>query len=250
MTQLLNFIPPVIAHRGASGYAPENTMVAFTLAAQLGIKWLEFDVMLAADQQPIIFHDETLDRTTNKKGDIGIHTTPYLRALDAGVWFHSKFSGEKIPTLQQVAEFLLDSRMRANVEIKPLPGQEEMTAVKALNVISQYFVQPHPSILFSSFSVPALRHLRKHSPDCLIGLLLHEWEPNWQSICDELNCVSVHVNQEIMTQEAAQEIKAMNRALLCYTVNDPARALELYSWGVDAVFSDFPDKIAKAWERS
>lgn len=243
MTSLLKFSPPIIAHRGASGYAPENTMIAFVKAAQLGIKWIEFDVMLSSLNEPIIFHDETLDRTTNTKGLIEPHAYAFLRTLDAGSWFNPIFAGEQIPTLKQVLEFLQNAKMHANVEIKPLPGQDVETAVYALKEIINYFPQPHPAILFSSFSVPALQTLRKHSPQAMLGLLLHEWEAGWEEIAESLQCVSVHVNEEIMTPTAAKKIKNMNKALLCYTVNNPRRAKQLYSWGVDAVFSDFPDKL-------
>ena len=239
----LQFTPPVIAHRGASAYAPENTMIAFTKAAQLGIKWVEFDVMQAVDGEAIVFHDETLDRTTNGHGDVKNESYARLRALDAGRWFNSVFSGERIPNLQQVVEFLQQNNMSANVEIKPLPGQEENTVIKALEIITPIFPQPNPAILFSSFSIESLQALRLHSPNCLLGLLLHEWEHGWQDTCESLQCVSIHVNEEIMTKEMANKIKKMGRILLCYTVNDPNRAKELFSWGVDAVFSDNPDRI-------
>jgi glycerophosphoryl diester phosphodiesterase len=241
----LEFFPPIIAHRGASAYAPENTMAAFTKAAQLDIKWLEFDVMLTAVGEPIVFHDDTLDRTTNGSGDVGRYPYSILRTFDAGAWFDTRFSGEQIPTLKSVLEFLQNTKMSANVEIKPLPGQDEKTAIRALAEISTYFPSSSSSILFSSFSVKALQTLRAHSAECLIGLLLHEWESDWQYISESLNCVSIHVNEEIMTREKAQEIKSMGKKLLCYTVNQPVRALELYSWGVDAVFSDAPDRILK-----
>lgn len=240
---IFNFSPPVIAHRGASAYTPENTMIAFTKAALLGIKWLEFDVMLSAGNETIIFHDETLERTTNGHGNVGQYSYDYLRTLDAGAWFNPIFSGEPIPTLAQVMEFLVNAKMSANVEIKPLPGQDEMTAIKVYDQVAAFFPQPNPAIIFSSFSVSALKYLRQHSPRCYIGLLLHEWEPGWQEIANSLQCVSIHVNEEIMTQEAAQNIKKMGKTLLCYTVNNPMRAKELYAWGVDAVFSDFPDKM-------
>jgi glycerophosphoryl diester phosphodiesterase len=241
---LINFQPPVIAHRGASAYAPENTLIAFTKAAQLGIKWVEFDVMLAADGHPIVFHDELLDRTTNGRGPIGDYSYHYLRTLDAGKWFSSKFSGERIPSLAQVLEFLLAAKISANVEIKPLPGQENETAIQAWLAVNAYFYNTtEPSILFSSFSVKALEALRQQSKTCLLGLLMHTWLPNWQQISEELHCLSIHVNQEILTAEKAKRIKETGRMLLCYTVNDPLRAKELYSWGVDAVFSDVPDKI-------
>lgn len=246
MTNMPYFNPPVIAHRGASAYAPENTMIAFTKAAQLGIKWIEFDVMQAACGESIIFHDETLDRTTNGSGNVGSYPYAYLRTLDAGAWFDPQFSGEQIPTLKHVIDFLRNTKLSANVEIKPFPGQEESTVKSVLKEITPHFPQPNPAILFSSFSVETLQFLRKYSPHCLLGLLLDEWRPDWQEICESLQCVSVHVNEKIMTSEMARKIKSMGKTLLCYTVNDTTRAKELYSWGVDAIFSDNPNKILKS----
>ena len=238
---LPDFIPPVIAHRGASAYAPENTLVSFTKAAQMGSRWIEFDVMLSADREVIVFHDETLARTTNGEGRVGDYPYSYLRTLDAGSWFAPEFSGERIPTLDLVAQFLIQTKMSANVEIKPLPGQDRETARRALEEIAKFFPHQDSTILFSSFSVEALQQLREISSDCLLGLLMHEWRDDWQSICDSLGCVSVHVGQKIMTMKMAETIKSTGRKLLCYTVNDPVRAKELFSWGVDAIFSDVPN---------
>ncbi len=240
----LVFDPPVIAHRGASAYAPENTMAAFTRAVQMGIQWVEFDVLLAACGTPIIIHDETLDRTTNASGDVGKPPYSWLRTLDAGAWFDAAYASERIPTLLQVAEFMADTGLRANVEIKPLPGQDEQTVLAALAVLAPFFAEPSASLLFSSFSLPALKFLRQHAPRCHLGLLMHEWLPDWREAAESLQCVSVHVNNDILTREKAQAIKETGRLLLSYTVNDVARAETLFSWGVDAVFSDCPDKIA------
>jgi glycerophosphoryl diester phosphodiesterase len=238
--------PPVIAHRGASGYAPENTLVAFTKAAQLGIKWVEFDVMLASCGTPIIFHDDSLQRTTGKKGDVIQHSYPALQSLDAGSWFDLVFSGEKIPSLEQAMIWLKENNMCANIEIKPHHGQEELTVQLATPIINRYFPQPNPSILFSSFSIESLRVLRSCLPAANLGLLMHEWDKNWHDLCQELSCVSVNVNEAIMTRERAREFKSAGLQILCYTVNDPRRANELYAMGVDAVFSDIPDVILYA----
>jgi glycerophosphoryl diester phosphodiesterase len=235
--------PPVIAHRGASAYAPENTIAAFMKAIELGVKWIEFDVMSASCGKPIIFHDDELDRTTNANGGVSQFPYPYLATLDAGSWFDPQFSGERIPTLEATLQFLRESEISANVEIKALPGQEEALVKRVLEEIKTNLSLTDGRILFSSFSLDALRFLRKYSPDCLIGLLLHEWKEDWQKICETLNCVSLHVNHEIMTPAFAQQIKMQGLLLLCYTVNDIARARELFSFGVDAVFSDVPDKI-------
>tara|TARA_R110000868_G_scaffold134591_3_gene346660 strand:- start:202 stop:939 length:738 start_codon:yes stop_codon:yes gene_type:complete len=241
----LSFDPPVIAHRGASADAPENTMAAFTRAIQLGIEWVEFDVMLAACGTPIVFHDETLERTTNTTGFVKDHSYAYLRTLDAGSWFHASFAGERIPSLAQVAEFLADTGLHANVEIKPLPGQGEQTVIETLKVLSPFFDASSPSILFSSFSVPVLEFLRARAPRCHMGLLMHDWLPTWQASVDSLQCVSIHAENDMLTEERVKHLKCSGKELLSYTVNDIDRAEALFSWGVDAVFSDCPDQIAR-----
>ncbi len=243
MTKSLSFLPPVIAHRGASAYAPENTMAAFVKAAQMGAKWVEFDVMLSADGTPIIFHDELLDRTSNGWGDPGQFDYAYLRTLDAGSWFDYPFAGERIPDLLTVVNFLRSMKMSANIEIKPLPGQETQLVKTVLQQMQPFLQDQQSTFLFSSFSIDALRLLRKNSSSCLMGLLMHEWLSDWQVICDDLNCVSVHLNSEIVSPHGVKKIKDTGRAVLSYTVNSPQQALEFYSWGVAAVFTDVPDRI-------
>jgi len=242
---MLTFDPPVIAHRGMSANAPENTMAAFTRVVQAGIQWVEFDVMLAACGTPVVIHDETLERTTGHAGSVGDFPYSYLSTLDAGGWFQSAFSGERIPAFAQVMEFLADTKLCANIEIKPLPLQEERTVVQALQVLKTHFPENSPSLLFSSFSHATLHELRKHAPTCQLGLLMHAWQPDWREFASALNCVSVHVNQEILTATRAAEIKTDNKILLSYTVNDVDRAEALFASGVDAVFSDCPDRIAR-----
>lgn len=242
----LSFSPPVIAHRGASGYAPENTLVAFEKAKALGARWVEFDVMLSTCQTPFVFHDETLDRTTSAKGEVSSRSFHALSQLDAGSWFDPSFSKARIPALSEAMAWLVQTSMSANIEIKPLPGQDVLTAELTWQLVEPFVTKNHPTFLFSSFSIESLRALRAVAPDALMGLLLHDYQEDWRAICDELDCVSVHVFDQALTREWASEIKASSRALLCYTVNSPERAQALYSWGVDAVFSDFPDRILEA----
>lgn len=239
----LSIKPNVIGHRGACAYAPENTMASFTKAIQLGIKWVEFDVMQAACGEAIIFHDDELDRTTNGCGNVHDYPYSYLRTLDAGAWFDAKYSEEKIPTLRQLIDFLNQYNVYANVEIKAHPGQEEKLVKRVLAELRADLKSANHRFLFSSFSEEALQLLRYYGPDVQIGVLLHEWEPDWQKRCLELNCVAVDVNHEIMTPEAAKEIRGMGKSILCYTVNDLTRAMELHKMGVDAVFSDKPDRV-------
>lgn len=234
--------PPIIAHRGLSFYAPENTMIAFYKAIEQGWRWIECDVMLSHDRIPIVFHDEELARTTNGVGNPGEFSFSYLQTLDAGRWFRSSFAGEKIPSLEQLLLFMQNHPLQLNLEIKPLSGQEILTVEVVLALLKKY---PHlrSRILFSSFSLLALQHLRRLDSTCLIGLLLHEWADSWQETCKDLHCVSIHINQEVLTAEKVAAVKASNKALFSYTVNEKQRAEQLFSWGVDAVFSDAPDRI-------
>lgn len=134
--------------------------------------------------------------------------------------------------------------MNANIEIKALP-QNEMQLVK--NILGELgeFKFDLPQILFSSFSVTALRLLKEYGPAYPRGLLLHEWEPDWEKFAQELDCMAIHVNEEILTVDYVQKIKKMDKLLLSYTVNDVKRARILFEMGVTAFFSDVPDVILK-----
>ena len=107
----------VIAHRGASSYAPENTLAAFDLALHMGCRHLELDVDFTRDGHIVVIHDETVDRTTNGTGPVGSHTLAELRALDAGSWFGPQFAGERIPMFAEVLE-RYHGRAHLHTEIK------------------------------------------------------------------------------------------------------------------------------------
>ncbi|HEX4044497.1 MAG TPA: glycerophosphodiester phosphodiesterase family protein [Gammaproteobacteria bacterium] len=237
---LLNFIPPIIAHRGASSQAPENTLAAFIKAAQLGVRWIEFDVLLAACQTPIIFHDADLDRTTNGHGLVYEYPYTVLQTLDAGSWFHPHFTGERILTLQQALAFFQNSGLNANIELKALPGTEEQLVRQVAKVVTPYLLEARFTILFSSFSVVALEWMRRIVPDSLLALNVEDWHADRLAESKALHCVSLHLADELVTPAVVQTIKESGKMVLAYTVNEEAMAQQFFSWGVDAVFSDIP----------
>jgi glycerophosphoryl diester phosphodiesterase len=238
---LLKFEPPLIAHRGANAFAPENTLPAFLKAHELGATWVEFDVMLAACGEAIVIHDDTLDRTTDGIGNVCDHPYSYLKTLDAGSWFSLEFANTRIPTFQEVIKLLQQQKMAANVEIKAVPGQEEAVVIKVLEDIRQHWTADMLPPLISSFSMPILYHVRKLAPNALIGVLIHEWFDGWENTCRELHCASVNVNEEILTRDKIQQIQSMQKLILSYTVNTVDRARALFMQGVAAVFTDeFP----------
>jgi glycerophosphoryl diester phosphodiesterase len=243
--QSIKFQPPVIAHRGASKFAPENTLPAFLKAKALGARWVEFDVMLAACGEAVVIHDETLDRTTNGKGNVCDHPYSYIKTLDAGSWFDAVFAGAHVPSFAEVIRLLHQQGLSANVEIKAVEGQEEKTVQKILHEIERHWAADQAPPLISSFSETILRMVRQHAPNALLAFLMDEWMADWRVICDALHCVSVNVNHLILNAERVSEIKATNRYLLSYTVNESQRAQTLFSYGVDAVFSDDVREISE-----
>jgi len=233
----------VIAHRGASAYAPENTMAAFNKALTLDCRFIEFDVICSKDGEPFVFHDEKLKRTTNGQGNIGEVDAEYLNTLDAGKWFSKKFKGEKIPHFRDVLKWLAFSDVQANIEIKPYPRTTEDTTITVLSYINRYWPQNKDLPLISSFDDDALFLSRSISPEMPLGLLIDTWDAKTIDKAKQLNCVSVHLNRKIVTEERVTEFKKNDFLVLAYTINRKRQAKKLLSWGVDSIFSDYPDLL-------
>jgi len=116
--------PRVVAHRGGGTLAPENTLAGIDTGAGLGLKMIEFDAKLSADDVVFLLHDDTVDRTSDGHGAAARMSYAQIAALDAGRWCDARFTGESMPTLAQVAERCAQHGLAANVEIKPCPGRE------------------------------------------------------------------------------------------------------------------------------
>jgi glycerophosphoryl diester phosphodiesterase len=231
----------LIAHRGASAYAPENTLAAFDKAYALGSTFIEFDVMCSEDGEPFIFHDEDLKRTSNGRGCLGRMSASYLDTLDAGAWFSRRFKGEKIPHLKTIIEWLADKPIQANIEIKPFSFAIEQTVVAVLSHLHQYWPKDKALPLLSSFTQEALQLCRSIYPEIPLGFLMDSWDESWQKKAQELGCYSIHCHRRILTLTRAKMIKDAGFMLCAYTVNSKRQFKKLLGMGVDAVFSDYPD---------
>lgn len=233
----------IIGHRGALAYAPENTLASFNKAYDLGCRFIEFDVMLSADGEPFIFHDNQLKRTTNGKGDIGLVTADYLRQLDAGRKYSKQFQGEKIPTLQETILWLTEKGVHANIEIKPYPGKVQQTTIAVLTHINRFWPSDKAPPLLSSFDLEALALCQSLAPEMPLGLLLDTWQDNWLQLAGDLHCRSVHLSKRAVIKDRVSAIKQQGYEVYVYTVNWKRQAKKLFKWGVDAVFSDYPDLL-------
>ena len=238
-------LPRIIGHRGAMGYAPENTIESVQTAAEMGVQWVELDVKLTKDDIPIIFHDETLERTTNGSGLVAQTLYEDIANLEAGSWFGDSFAGIKIPTLEEMCEALIHLDLGLNLEIKPCPGREKETAEVALDHLSRIW-DNHDNLLISSFSHVSLETAMEIAADWRRGLLIDEWPENWKDLADYLQVSVLNINGNECTREQVEAIIDMDYPILAYTINDPQRARILQSWGVDGVFTDVPDIIQES----
>lgn len=236
-------LPRVIGHRGAAGHAPENTLAGFRTAASLGVKWVEFDVHLSLDGVPVLLHDDSLDRTTDGKGGVSNYSLGTLQGYDAGQWFSETYVGETIPTLSETIRLLASLQMGANVEIKPSPGQEAATGHAVGRALREEWPGDLPAPLISSFTPASLAAVRETAPMFQRGLLLPRVARDWGDDMRALDCRTLHCNHRHLDKTTAQEIRRAGYPLLCYTVNDRARADTLFEWGVDTVISDHPDRM-------
>ncbi|SAL72809.1 glycerophosphodiester phosphodiesterase [Caballeronia telluris] len=235
--------PRVVAHRGGGKLAPENTLEAIDTGARLGLKMIEFDAKLSADDVVFLLHDDDVDRTSNGHGAAKSMSYAQLAQLDAGSWFDATFANARMPTLEQVAARCAQHGLAANVEIKPCEGRDVDTGRVVAQEAARLWSDQGPAPLLSSFSFAALEAALDAAPGLPRGMLYEEIPHDWRSQTAALSCVSLHADHRQLNEALVGEIKDSGLRILAYTVNDPGRARELARWGVDAICTDRIDII-------
>lgn len=236
----------VIAHRGFSGLAPENTMSAFRKAIEIGADMFELDVLLSRDGEVVVIHDETLDRTSNAKGNVADRSLAELKKLDAGKWFSSEFEGEPIPTLEEVLK-LAKGQILINVEIKTEAVTDEPRggiAEKVLALVRAHDM--HDQVVISSFDPRALAQTRQLDPDIHTASLFdRELQKGMRpsEVMEEVGSNGFNLSQEIVDASIVTECHELGRPVAVYTVNEVERMKEMLDLGVDALFTDRPDLL-------
>jgi glycerophosphoryl diester phosphodiesterase len=235
-------MPPVIGHRGACGHAPENTIASFQKAIKFGVRAIEIDVMVSKDNQPVICHDTSVTRCTDGNGPVLLKTLDEIRALDAGSWFSETYKGQQIPTLAEALDFSKINNLLVNLEIKPTHGWQVPTAEKVCADLPA-LLSDNQQILISSFNEDCLAVASKLLPNHPIGFLTDILPPDWLRRLKAVNAASFHCHHTFATAENIKAVKSEGYKYLVYTVNDPDDAKRLLDWGVDAVITDYPDRM-------
>jgi glycerophosphoryl diester phosphodiesterase len=229
--------PKIIAHRGASIHAPENTLAAFQLALEQQADGIELDAMLSKDGQVVVIHDDTVDRTTDGSGRVKDLTLAELQALDAG-------NGEPIPTLQHVLD-TFGGQFLINIELKNYSTPFDALPVVVAKMIREKFLEQ--SILISSFNPFNLGRFRRHCPGVKLGLLTTPGKAKfwlWRLFRYD----ALHPHYEDVDPPLVSAVKARQRQINVWTVDDPQEIRRLASLGVDSVITNDPQGARKALE--
>ena len=242
----------VIAHRGFSGRAPENTPAAFRLALESRADRVEFDVLLTRDGVPVVIHDALLDRTTNGRGLVAEMDLSAIRALDAGSWFDPRFAGERVPTLDETLALCSD-RIAVNVEIKEeavVPGtcRPESIESRVIEALRRYGLLG--SAVVSSFDLLSTQRIRQLEPSLACEILFNR--PGGFPTLSDLEAVksggfrglSLSTDELRGWPEVVARAHELGLGVKVYTVDDPTEMAMLLDLGVDGIFTNRPDLLA------
>jgi len=218
-----------IGHRGAAGYEPENTLRSFRKALDLGVDMIEFDVHRIKTGQLVIIHDDFVDRTTNGRGPVADYSFASLRKLTAG-------RGEKIPTLDEALDSII-GRAKVNIEIKGSGVAEALVPIIQLrNIFDQ--------VLVSSFKYDQLLIVKELEPKIPLALLSEEYRlAPFLDLSQQLSAKDINVNLIFVDPQYVQTIHQAGLRMNVYTANDPVDIQRMKDYGVDGIFSDYPDRL-------
>ncbi len=274
----------IIAHRGASAYAPENTLVAFEKAIEMRADWFELDCTLTKDGEVIVIHDDSLDRTTGVSGNVSETTLAEIRKLEAGAWFDSAFAGEPLPTLGEALDLAKD-RIGVYVEIKnadddgalmaglldmagdadslvPHHAVDAMAMVEASGTRNLALTRAAidairgrrmtKQVVIQSFSPVVCLIARAEAPEIRTEFLASsnddrpQWWPEALRWLELTAAQGFNINKKDASAALLADVHRSGRTMAVWTVNDPADMRRFAQMGVDGIITDRPDTCRKA----
>ena len=245
----------IIAHRGASGYYPENTLIAVEKAIELGADMIDVDVRMTRDSSIVVIHDETVDRTTNGTGEVSELTLEEIKALDAGSWKDSKFSDQKVPTLKEVLD-LVDGRVTVLIEIKHHQSNHSELAEKLVEVI-QKERNGYQWCILQSYEEDYLEFVHEKDPKIqtkklLVGedstpLLAFYMETKVQlgraTKRDDEQLDALNPPAETLSAKRIFRMHARGFKVYTYLINERDEMIKMLNAGVDGIITDYPDRL-------
>jgi glycerophosphoryl diester phosphodiesterase len=235
----------VIAHRGFSGAAPENTLAAFRKAIEIGCDMIELDVHLTRDGQVVVIHDESLERTTNGRGKVKDYTLAQLKKLDAGSWFSSQFSGEQIPTLKEVLQ-LAKGKVPVCLEIKT----KNLDLLSIRDLADKAWAEVRNAgmenqVIFFSFHPYALERIQEKDARVWV-LFLYQKPWNYvHEITGGRSFPALGLNHSHLTKDKIVALRQKGMKIKVWTVNEEADMEKFIPWQVDGIITNHPEKLIR-----
>lgn len=244
---MLTTLPPpiILGHRGASAYAPENTLAAFNLAVEQGADGVELDAKLSSDGHVVVIHDPTVDRTTGARGQVKDMTLDELKTLDAGSFFSDKYKDEKIPTLEEVFEDI-GKKTLINIELTNYATRSDHLVESVCMLVKRFGLQKN--VFFSSFLGSNISQSRSYLPSVPTGLLalpdiLGAWHRSFGFAFGKYD--ALNPNLKNATQQQIYFVHRLKRRIFVWTVNEEDDMRRLFKWGVDGIITDDPQLAVK-----
>ncbi len=232
----------IIAHRGASAVAPENTLAAFREAVRVGADLIEMDLRFSRDEEVMVFHDHSLSRTTDGTGRMEDFSRAELRQLDAGSWFSSRYRGEPVPTLEEVIKLLQPHRTGLYLELKIDPGREEIRGrlVKTIHDILRLHSFRQRAFL-ASFDREVLKISQELDPDLSTGLIFREPDTWRELLADKFSGVDiVCARWDIINSSLVRQAREENKRVFAWTIKSETELRAVASLGVDGLAANDP----------
>ena len=241
--------PQVIAHRGASGYAPETTLEAYRLALQMGVDGIEMDVHRLRDGVIVAIHDPDVKRTTNGKGRISDLTLTELKSLDAGSWFNDAFPekarpeyvGLKVPTLQEIIDLIRESSVGLYVEIKNPERYPPDLESSLLSIICENKLGSRTRFL--SFSAQSVSKIKALNPSIQTALLISDSGKNPVQAALQVSADELAIRHDLVTPAIADIAHKNNLSVSAWTVNREADLQRMIRLGADCIITNYPDRL-------
>ena len=232
----------VVAHRGASGHAPENTMAAFRRAVEMGARFIETDLHLTRDARVVAIHDPTLDRTTNGHGLVDSLSIKEVRALDAGSWYSSpggSFAGERVPTLDEILQFARETDVIFFLEIKSdATWGVEHAVVAALRDTGEA-----ARVIILSFDPATLLSVNRLDQTMMTGFLCEHPSNDLVERTVRAGARQIVPRGDLVTPDLVTKAHQAGLQVVAWTINEPDQMRRLIAAGVDGIMSDYPDRL-------
>jgi glycerophosphoryl diester phosphodiesterase len=229
----------ITAHRGASGYAPENTLASMQEAINMKADFAELDVQETADGEIVLLHDDELKRTTGSSKNLWEMNYEDVKSLDAGSWFGEKYKGEPLPRLSDVIN-LVRGKIKLNIELKNNGHEKELVDRTVKVVQNSNFSN---ECFFTSFDYPKIRRVKEINPALKVGLIFKRMPDSINVFTADIQLLSVHYS--LVDSEFVKKAKENGKEVHVWTVNDEIEMKRLIDLGVTSIITNYPDKLKK-----